>query len=567
MYAILAESFFLALSPTIAAAAIMVGVVTWFLRSQIDSKYKIRSLPFDVPVTIFLLIGAASVLMSSVRSFALIYNYCMLVGIYALTYFVVGQTIRTPEQVKRMAQALAAGAVIVVLYGLFQILFGVDAADVKWTDPEAFPQLKKRIFSTLENPNVFAGYLDVFICLALGLLSKVERRSQKVILVVAIIALAGCLTMTYSRGAFLTIAVVFAVYAFLQDWRILLVFAAVTGIIAYTDTTFTDRIFSAFNMGDSSEGVRMGIWVSTTAMISDHPFTGIGWGAYQYVYPQYNYYIADNDITIYHAHNIYLNFAAEVGIVGALAFFWYFFGTMFTSLALGDNARYAKIRDGVEEIADRQATSWSQRAQDVLDSSGFLRAVTEIKDALNARFSAFADAVINLLPFGKKPLPTLKVKKPRKSYREVVHHEDLTFSEHTRKKFADGDAAGDGDKVSDVDGVDDAAFVDGDEKVSSIEKISVGGEKISVKRVRLKKSDTDSTDTVTDTDDKPFVDWDGVTKLDDQKFLDGFKLGIGLAFLSMALNGLTDDLLFNIPSAILMWQLGALAAAITSIRN
>ena len=560
MYAIVAESFFLALSPTLAAAAIMVGVVTWFLRSQIDSKYKIRSLPFDVPVTIFLLIGAASVLMSSVRSFALIYNYCMLVGIYALTYFVVGQTIRTPEQVKQMAQALAAGAVPVVLYGLFQILFGVDAADVKWTDPEAFPQLKKRIFSTLENPNVLAGYLDVFICLALGLLAKVERRSQKVILIVAIIALAGCLTMTYSRGAFLTIVAVFAVYAFLQDWRVLIVFAAVTGFVAFNDTTFTDRIFSTFNMGDSSEGVRVGIWVSTTAMISDHPFAGIGWGAYQYVYPQYNYYIADNDITIYHAHNIYLNFAAEIGIVGALAFFWYFFGTMFMSLALGANERYAKIRDGVEELADRQASSLSQRAQNVLDSSGFLRAVAEIKDSLNKRLSAFADEVMKLLPFAKKS-PTLKIKKPRKSYREVVHHEDLNFSEHTRKKFADGDGAASGDGEV----VDDSAFVDGDEKVSAIEKISVGGEKISVKRVRLKKSD--STDSDASTDDKPFVDWDGMTKLDDQKFLDGFKLGIGLAFLSMALNGLTDDLLFNIPSAMLMWQLGALGAAITAIRN
>ena len=58
-----------------------------------------------------------------------------------------------------------------------------------------------------------------------------------------------------------------------------------------------------------------------------------------------------------------------------------------------------------------------------------------------------------------------------------------------------------------------------------------------------------------------------MTKLDDRKFIDGIKLGIGLAFLSMALNGLTDDLLFNIPSAMLMWQLGALGAAITAIRN
>lgn len=547
MYAILAESFFLALSPTIAAAAIMIGVVTWFLRSQIDSKYKIRSLPFDVPVTIFFLVGAASVLLSSVRSLALIYNYCMLVGIYALTYFVVGQTIRTPEQVKQMAQALGAAAVLVVLYGLFQILFGVDAADVKWTDPEAFPQLKKRIFSTLENPNVLAGYLDVFICLALGVLSRVERNSQKIILVVAIILLATCLAMTYSRGAFLTMAVVVAVYAFLQDWRILILFAAVTGFIAFTDTTFTDRIFSAFNMGDSSEGVRLGIWVSTTAMISDHPFTGIGWGAYQYVYPQYNYYIADENVTIYHAHNIYLNFAAEVGIVGALAFFWYFFGTMFMSLALGANARYAKIRDGVEELAERKAS-------DFFESSRFLQSLAEIKNFVNEKLAAFAEMVLNLFPSKEPP----EVKKPRKRYREVIHHEDLNFSEHTRKKFADDDKA---EKSADNDSADDdTIFVDGDEKVSAIEKISVGGEKISVKRVRLKKSPDDE-----ETEDKPLVDWDGVTKLDDRKFLDGFKLGIGLAFLSMALNGLTDHLLFNIPSAILMWQLGALAAAINSM--
>ena len=47
-----------------------------------------------------------------------------------------------------------------------------------------------------------------------------------------------------------------------------------------------------------------------------------------------------------------------------------------------------------------------------------------------------------------------------------------------------------------------------------------------------------------------------------KEFLESVKFGIGLAFFSMALNGVTDDLLFNIPSSILMWMLGALAAAI-----
>ena len=513
LYAIFAESFFLALWPTAAAAAVMFGVITWFLRKQIDSRYRMLSLPFDVPVALFLLIGAASVFLSSARSVQLIYNYCTMVGIYGLTYLIVGQTIRTPAQVKQMAQALFAASILVVLWGFFQFLFGVDTADIKWTDPEAFPELRKRVFSTLENPNVLAGYLDVFICLTLGILAKVERRSQKIILIVLILMFAACLAMTYSRGAFLTLAVVFAVYGALKDWRILILFAAVTGLIAYNDATFTHRILSAFSMSDSSEGVRVGIWVSTIAMISDHPFAGIGWNAYQFVYPQYNYYISDPNIIIYHAHNIYLNFAAEIGIVGALAFFWYFFGTMFMSLALRNNERYVKGTSALTGFAE-----------EIFANSSFLQYISELANVVNEKLSDFASSILNI--FGRKQ-PPLKLKKIRRNSK-VIHNEELNFSEHTRKKFAEAE-------------------------VTTVEKIPVGGEKISVKSIQIS----------TDDDEKPpLVDWDDVTEIDDQKFLDGLKLGIGLAFLSMALNGLTDDLLFNVPSSMLMWQLGALGAAI-----
>lgn len=499
LYAILTEAFFLALSPTVAAAAVMIGVITWFLRMQIDEKYKLRSLPFDVPVAIFLLIGALSVLLSSARSFELIYNYCTLVGIYAFTYFIVGQSVRTPAQVKQIAQALGASAILVVLWGFFQFVFGIDAADVKWTDPDAFPELKKRVFSTLENPNVLAGYLDVFICLALGFLAKAERRSQKLILICAIILLVACLTLTYSRGAFLTLAVIFVIYGLWQDWRILILFAAVTGLIAYGDTAFMNRILSTFAISDSSESVRVGIWVSTSAMISDHPFAGIGWGAYQYVYPQYNYYIADSDIIIYHAHNIYLNYAAEVGIVGALAFFWYFFGTMFISFGVSENnlEKWLTLHFGK-----------------IISSSAFLQ---ELANIINKKLNDFSNKVLNL--FGDRK-PKLKLKKGRRRSRELVHNEDLNFSEHIRKKFADDDK-----------NINENTFDD---------------------------------ETIFEDDDKKTVDWDDVTKIDDKKFLDGFKFGIGLAFLSVALNGFTDDLLFNIPSSMLMWLMGALSAAIKS---
>ena len=478
-----------------------------------------------MPVAIFFLIGAASVFLSSARSLMLIYNYCSIAGIYGLTYLIVGQTIHTPAQIRQVAQALGASAILVVLWGFFQFIFGVDVADVKWTDPEAFPELRKRIFSTLENPNVLAGYLDVFICLALGLLAKVERRSQRIVLVAAIVMFAACLAMTYSRGAFLSMAIVFAIFGVLKDWRVLILFAAVTGLIAYNDATFIDRILSAFTFGDTSEGVRVGIWVSTVAMISDHPFAGIGWGAYQFVYPQYNYYVADPNIIIYHAHNLYMNYAAEIGIVGALAFFWYFFGTMFMSF-------------GVSFSSDDGDSSFTARMKKIFESNSFLQYLLELSEMINAKLAAFSDAVINL--FNKKSSPPVKVKKIRRSQSELVHHDELKLSSRRGKV-----------QQTNSD----------DENVASVEKISVGGEKISAKVVKL---DTfDAADSANDSD-KSFVDFSDVTKLDDQKFLEGFRLGIGLAFLSMALNGFTDDLLFNIPSSMLMWQLGALSATMKS---
>ena len=510
LYAILTEAFFLPLVPSIAAAAVVFGTITWFLRSRIDSHYKIQSLPFDVPVSIFLLVGAVSVFVSSARSFELIYNYCSLVGMYALTYFIIGQTIHTPAQVKQVAQALGASAVLVVLWGFFQFVFGVDTVDIKWTDPEAFPELRKRVFSTLENPNVLAGYLDVFICLALGLLAKTPARSQKFILIGAIILLAACLAMTYSRGAFLAVAIVFAVYGVLKDWRVIILFALVTGLIAYGDPNFLNRLLSTFNGFDSSEGVRVGIWVSTIAMISDHPFAGIGWGAYQYVYPLYNYYVADTNITIYHAHNIYLNYAAEIGIVGALAFFWYFFGTMIMSFTASGHS----AEDWLSEHIDK-----------IFSGNAFL---SELRGMINDKLSNFADAVIKL--FGRKnPSP----KKTRRARVEVLHHEDMQWSKHTREKFPE------------------------DEQIAAVENISVAGEKISTKIIKINDEP--------EAEDKLRVDWHDVTNIDDRKFLGGLKIGIGLAFLSMALNGLTDDLLFNIPSSMLMWQLGALSAAIERI--
>ena len=92
-----------------------------------------------------------------------------------------------------------------------------------------------------------------------------------------------------------------------------------------------ERLLSVFTKIDTSSEMRLAIWESSAAMILDHPILGIGWGAFRFVYPEYDFYINDPAVIIYHAHNMYLNYAAEIGVIGAAAYFWFFFGTMLTA--------------------------------------------------------------------------------------------------------------------------------------------------------------------------------------------------------------------------------------------
>jgi len=99
-----------------------------------------------------------------------------------------------------------------------------------------------------------------------------------------------------------------------------------------------ERLMSIVNPTDTSATLRIALWESTLAMIADRPLFGIGWGAYQLVYPTYDFFINDPDTIIYHAHNMYLHLAAEIGVPGLLVFLALMIGHARLALATAENA-------------------------------------------------------------------------------------------------------------------------------------------------------------------------------------------------------------------------------------
>ncbi len=327
LIAVAAEAFFLALSPMIAEAALVLGFVLYMFRWKMDKNYHYKKSPVFVPIAIFMVCGAASILVSPDMGFSF-YNWYNLAVVYCMTFVLVTQNVTTKDEIKNLAYALGLSAVLVVAYGFFQYIFGIDTADMKWVDGEAFPELKKRVFSTWENPNILAAYLDIVISVLLGLFAKLEGKNTRIMLAVAMTACLACLAMTYARGALLTAVLVMGGYGVLRDKRILLALMVIAGAVLALDPVLLERMQTAFSVADTSSEMRIAMWESTVQMIMDHPLLGIGWGAYWMVYPLYDTYIVDGSVMLVHAHNIYLNYWAEIGIIGGTAFLWYFFKTM-----------------------------------------------------------------------------------------------------------------------------------------------------------------------------------------------------------------------------------------------
>ena len=329
--AIVLEAFFIALAPTVAVACLGIGMVAFLIKWWKDPEFQLKGTPYNWAIAIFMVCGGASIFVSPDRMYSLSIWFVMLL-IYFFTYVLVSQNVNTPRHMRDIAYALGTAAAIVILYGFFQFFFGIDTSEMRWVDGEAFPELRKRVFSTLENPNILAAYLDVVACVLLGLFSRLQDRRTRIWLAIGIICCMACLAMTYARGACLTIAVIMAGYGAVKDRRILVAVLVVAAGILVLNPVLLERMTTMFSVGDTSSEMRIAMWESTLQMIMDHPVLGIGGGAYSLVYPIYDTYIVDGSVTLVHAHNIYLNYVAEIGIMGGMGFTIFLFGTMITAL-------------------------------------------------------------------------------------------------------------------------------------------------------------------------------------------------------------------------------------------
>lgn len=199
-------------------------------------------------------------------------------------------------------------------------------------------------FGSFVNRHNFAAYMEMTLCLPLGLMFAGAVGKDRRLLYVTAIALMGvALILSGSRGGLISLlaAIFFLIFlttkskssgqlALKVGLAVLLIGTIVTGAILIGGESSLTRLAETANSDDFSSS-RTHIWSVTLRIIANHLPFGIGFGAFGVAYTPYD---SMNGLArVEQAHNDYLEVLAAAGIVGLLIGGFFIYQLFRTGLA------------------------------------------------------------------------------------------------------------------------------------------------------------------------------------------------------------------------------------------
>ena len=260
--------------------------------------------------------------------------------LYASVYYLVVHLVRTRRQVGRLVRMLLVLGGLLAFLGLLDYLTG-EAWLLAWRDHP----YGGRLAATFVNPDHFASYLAMLICLGSGWLvargrgdgraaplgevftnrAAREQAVRRYLPLVALVAMAVALVFTLSRGGLLGLAagllVLLGLLGGVGHARRSLVLTGVllVAVVGYGGWIGFGPLLARFAQSPAGALDRWGQYVASAPMLRDFPLLGVGLGAYREIYFRYQpLAYAPHEVYYPYAHNDVLQFVIETGVLGAV---------------------------------------------------------------------------------------------------------------------------------------------------------------------------------------------------------------------------------------------------------
>ncbi len=248
----------------------------------------------------------------------------------ALFYLILRMARLTKREMWAVLDAFILGGVIVALYGLWQ--YGFDRDSLITAEGGLL-----RLRSIYGSPNNVALYLGRIlpILAAVGLMGTENgqtswQNGRRWLYAAAIIPTGLAVLLTFSKGGLalgLPAGLLFVFWQWQREngrktWPWLIGFGAM-GAAAFLIAQQIPQLAGRLALRGATSDFRLNLWRASLNMFADHPWFGVGLDNFLYAYR--GRYILDaawQEPNLNHPHNIILDFATRLGILGLAAGGW-----------------------------------------------------------------------------------------------------------------------------------------------------------------------------------------------------------------------------------------------------
>lgn len=329
----------------------------WIIRMISERKFIFRRTILDIPLLVFFGLQLISTILSIDPLTSWLGYYSRFNGglasviCYALLYWAFVSNIDSRRAMKLIFVTLVSGA-LVAFYGVLEH-FGIDKN--VWVQ-----DVRSRVFSTLGQPNWLAAWLIALTPISWYLIidTGINLKNYKFWIYSALSVLLFWATIfTKSRSGYLGFATAFLIFWGLTIWQkkgelkkfiapLIVIGISILTIILISGTEFTPSIGSFIHKsvsttvaqttptsssetsldtgGTESSAIRKIVWKGAIQIWLHYPIFGTGVETFAFSYfkfrpPEHNL-TSEWDFIYNKAHNEYLNFLANSGAVGLLAY-------------------------------------------------------------------------------------------------------------------------------------------------------------------------------------------------------------------------------------------------------
>lgn len=206
-----------------------------------------------------------------------------------------------------------------------------------------------RVPSFWNDFNMVSLYFMILFMFNLAFILKCANNSKKIFYFFTIFFISLGIYLTKTRGVWLAIVISIAIFVIKRPKIIIPVIVIFGLMVLVFYNIIEDRFLSIINFEqDKSSLGRLQAWVSTVLIIQNNPFWGYGFDTYHlYQFDVMPYYIVE----VPHPHNTYLRTIQEMGLIGAVIYYYLIIKAVFYSFNFRKyvtDPTYVKYLDGLQ---------------------------------------------------------------------------------------------------------------------------------------------------------------------------------------------------------------------------